>query len=76
MFGRSTPAERQAAAALLSEVADGGALTTPGGMTDASIARQVTAARQLNDATGGDKGRIAVALADVREAAIAAETSR
>lgn len=65
MFGRSTPAERQAAANLLSEVAAGGALTNPGGMTDESINRQTAAARQLNDAAGGDTSRIAAAIADV-----------
>lgn len=62
---RSTRAERQAAANLLSEVAAGGALTNPGGMTDESISRQAAAARQLNTAAGGDEGRIAQAIAEV-----------
>ncbi|MGC5534259.1 hypothetical protein [Streptomyces sp. SR-10] len=76
MFGRSTPAERQAAANLLSEVAHSGALTNPGRMSDDDINRQTAAARQLNKAAGGDTGRIAAAIAEVREAAVAAETSR
>lgn len=66
MFGRSTPTERQAAVNLLSEVATGGALTNPGAMTDESINRQVNAARQLNEAAGGDPSRIAGAIGDVR----------
>ncbi|MDQ0694247.1 hypothetical protein [Streptomyces sp. W4I9-2] len=76
MFGRSTPAERQAAANLLSEVAHSGALTNPGRMSDDDINRQTAAARQLNEAAGGDTDRIAAAIAEVREAAVAAETSR
>ncbi|MFI5649942.1 hypothetical protein ACIA71_01815 [Streptomyces anulatus] len=76
MFGRSTPAERQAAANLLSEVAHGGALTSPGRMSDDDINRQTAAARWLNEAAGGDADRIAAALAEVRDAAVAAEISR
>ncbi|MEW2070038.1 hypothetical protein [Streptomyces sp. NPDC007346] len=65
VFG-STPAERHAAATLLSEVAAGGALTNPAAMTDESINRQVAAAQQLNAAAGGDERRIANAIAEAR----------
>ncbi|MGW9299620.1 hypothetical protein ACWHA3_02180 [Streptomyces cyaneofuscatus] len=69
MFGRSTPAERQAAANLLSEVAAGGTAGNSAdraAMTDESIDRQVAAARQLNDAAGGDPARIAGAIGEAR----------
>lgn len=65
MFG-STSAERQAAANLLSEVEAGGTASNPAAMTDESITRQVNAARQLNEAAGGDPARIAGAIGEVR----------
>ncbi|MGW6288878.1 hypothetical protein [Streptomyces sp. NPDC055107] len=72
----STPAERLAAANVLITVVDSGALTAPGRMTDDDIARQLDAGRQLREAAEGDESRIANAIADVREAALAAETGR
>ncbi|MFD3638236.1 hypothetical protein [Streptomyces griseus] len=72
----STPAEREAAANVMLAVIDSGSLTAPGRMTDDDIARQLDAGRQLREAADGDESRIANALADVRNAALAAETGR
>lgn len=69
MFG-STRAERQAAANLRDALAAGGTAGNSAdraAMTDESINRQVNAARQLNEAAGGDLSRIAGAIGDARQ---------